>query len=71
MMGLFAHAMAGIDRDAAYEKLGVSPDDYTVICAFVAGHRGDATDLEEDLQAREVPSDRDPVSQHVTRGVSR
>ncbi len=71
MMGLYAHAMAGIEKDAAYEKLGVSPDEYTVICAFVAGHRGDATDLEEDLRAREVPSDRDPVSQHVTRGVSR
>ena len=71
MMGLYAHAMAGIDKDAAYERLGVSPDEYTVICAFVAGHRGDPTDLEEDLQAREVPNDRDPVGQHATRGVSR
>ena len=71
MMDLYEHAMAGIDKDAAYEKLGVSSDDYTVICAFVAGHRGDVSDLEDDLQAREIPNDRDPVSQHVTRGVSR
>ena len=69
MMGLFTHAMGGIDKDAAYERLGVSADEYTVICAFVVGHRGDVDAMDEELQAREVPNGRDPVSEHVTRGV--
>ncbi|NQW18864.1 MAG: nitroreductase family protein [Chloroflexi bacterium] len=69
MMGLHAHAMGGIEKDAVYEKLGVSSDEYTVICAFVVGHRGDVSALEEDLQARDKPNDRDPVSEHVTKGV--
>ncbi len=70
-MGLFAHAMAGIEKDAAYEMLGVSPDDYTVICGFVVGHRGEVSGLEEELQARESPNDRDPISDHATKGVNR
>lgn len=69
MMGLFTHAMGGIDKDAAYERLGVSADEYTVICGFVAGHRGDMAALDEELQGRESPNSRDPVSEHVTKGV--
>jgi len=71
MMGMHAHGMAGIEKDAAYEKLGVSPDEYTVICGFVVGHRGDVSDLDEDLQAREAPNGRDAVSEHVTRGLAK
>ena len=69
MMGLFTHAMGGIDKDAAYERLGVSADEYTVICAFVVGHRGDVSALDEELQRREVPNGREPVSEHVNKGV--
>jgi nitroreductase len=68
MMGLFAHAMSAIEMDAAYETLGVSADEYTVICAFVVGHRGDVHTLDEDLQAKDKPNRREPVSEHVTRG---
>jgi nitroreductase len=68
MMGLFTHAMGGIDKDAAYEQLGVSEDEYTVICAFVVGHHGDVRALDEELQAREEPNGREPVSEHVTKG---
>jgi nitroreductase len=69
MMGLFAHGMGGIEKADAYKKLGVSADDYTVICGFVVGHRGGYDDLEDDLRARDVPNGRDPVSEHVRKGV--
>ena len=68
-MGLFTHGMAGIDYDSIYEKLGVSDEYYTAMCGFVAGRIGPREALPEDLQERESPNDRKPVSEIAHKGV--
>ena len=68
-LGLYTHGMAGIDLDAAHEKLGVSNEFYTVICGFVAGRIGPRGDLPVDMQERESPNDRKPISEIAHKGV--
>ena len=67
-LGWAAHGMGGFDRAKAYEALGVSPTDYQVEAAVAVGRIGDKAILSEALQAREVPSDRQPVSSLVFEG---
>ncbi len=69
-LGLYTHAMAGIDIVAAHEKLGVSDEFYTVMCGFVAGRIGPSDALPDELQAREQPNDRKPLPEIVRRGVT-
>lgn len=66
-MGLYTHAMAGILVDEVHEKLGLSKHEYDVIAGVAVGRRGDPSGLEEDLQAREKPSDRKPLSEVAKR----
>jgi nitroreductase len=68
MLGLYAHAMGGIDLDAAYEKLRVPRDDYEVICAVAVGRRGDAIDLPEDRRGQEFPKGRKPLAEVAREG---
>ena len=68
-LGLYTHAMAGIDHDAVYEKLGVSDEFYTAMCGFVVGRIGPRESLPEDLRERESPNDRKPVSDIAHKGV--
>ena len=68
-LGLYTHAMAGIDYDAVYEKLGVSDEFYTAMCGFVAGRIGPREALSADLQERESPNDRKPLSDIAHKGV--
>ena len=42
LLGIYTHAMAGIDRDAAHATLGVDAEQYTVMCGFAAGRIGPA-----------------------------
>lgn len=70
-MGIYTHGMAGIDNDAAYEKLGVSSEYYTVMCGFVAGRIGPREALPSDLQERESPNDRKPLSEISHKGILR
>ena len=65
--GLCTHAMAGINRDAVYDVLGLDPASEDLICAVAIGYQGDAATLPEALQAREQPNDRRPLSGSVTR----
>lgn len=67
-LGLYSHAMAGIDHDAVYEKLGVSDEFYTAMCGFVVGRIGQREALPEDLQERESPNDRKPISDIAHKG---
>ncbi len=68
-LGIYTHGMAGIDNEAAHEKLGVSDEFYTVMCGFVAGRIGSREALPEELQERESPNDRNPISQIAHKGV--
>ena len=68
-LGLYTHGMAGIDYDVVYEKLGVSDEYYTAMCGFVAGRIGPREALPDDLQERESPNDRKPISEIAHRGV--
>ena len=68
LLGIYTHAMAGIDRDAAHEKLGVDTRHYTVMCGFAAGRIGPREALPPELQQREQPSDRKPLAEIAHRG---
>jgi len=67
-MGLITHGMAGIHHERIYQELNVPKSDYEVLCAVALGYPGDATQLPEDLQAREIPSTRKPVSEFAICG---
>ena len=41
-LGIYTHAMAGIDLQAAHDQLGVDAERYTVMCGFAAGRIGHA-----------------------------
>jgi len=55
-LGLFAHPMAGFDREKAYEVLRVDREAMDIIIAIAIGYYGDKQLLPEDLQEREKPS---------------
>lgn len=69
-LGIYTHGMAGIDNDAAHEKLGVPTANWKSICAFAAGRIGPKDALPEDMQAMENPSDRNPQSVFVRKGAT-
>lgn len=66
-MGLVAHGMAGFDYARARKELNV-PADRSVDAMIAIGRPGDPADLPEDLRAREVPSQRKPVSEISREG---
>jgi nitroreductase len=66
-MGLQAHGMVGFDIPRAKTELGV-PDGYRIEAAVAVGRPGDKSVLPDYLQAREVPSPRDPVSAFAFEG---
>ncbi|WP_235488901.1 nitroreductase family protein [Achromobacter sp. DMS1] len=66
-MGLVAHGMAGIE----FEKVPVVlrlPSDLKVEAAVAVGYQGDVSTLPEALQKREVPSQRQPLTDMVFKG---
>jgi nitroreductase len=65
--GWAAHGMAGFDVPRTAAELGV-PANYRVEAAIAIGRPGDKSLLPEALRAREVPSDRLPLSQLVNEG---
>lgn len=68
IMGLYAHAMGGVDREAAHELLNIPRDKYHVACIVAVGALGNAQDLPEQLREREQPSPRNPLSDVARRG---
>lgn len=68
LLGLYAHAMAGFDEERSYEVLGLPKADYEVMAAIAVGKYGDAAELPEDLQRREHPSARKPLSEVAVEG---
>jgi nitroreductase len=68
--GLVAHGMEGFDYQAAKEILHV-PDDHVVLAMIAIGKPGRREDLPTNLQSREEPSDRRPLSEIVMEGTFR
>jgi len=65
--GLITHAMAGFDYEKARKDLTV-PDDYDVSAMIAIGKRGPKEKLSTELQAREIPNTRKPLSEIVMEG---
>lgn len=64
-MGLYAHAMAGFDREAAMKFLGLDKKTHTVYAAIATGHPGDKNKLNTELREKEEPSDRISTTEFV------
>lgn len=65
--GLVTHAMAGFDSAKARETLEV-PQDYDVMIMIAIGKKGQKEKLPQDLQAKESPNTRVPLSDIVMQG---
>lgn len=65
--GLITHAMAGFDYEKARKDLAV-PADYDVVAMIAIGKRGPKEKLSPELQAREIPNTRKPLSEIVMEG---
>ncbi len=66
-MGLNAHAMAGIEADAARQVLQLG-EQWQVECVIAVGERGDKATLPADLAEREAPSPRKPLADILSAG---
>ncbi|MDA1296701.1 MAG: nitroreductase family protein [Chloroflexi bacterium] len=62
-MGLYTHAMGGINIDDVHDTLSLPRDEFDVIAGLAIGRLGEASTLPEDLQAREKPNDRKPLAE--------
>ncbi|OCO99605.1 MULTISPECIES: nitroreductase family protein [unclassified Ensifer] len=67
LAGWHTHGMAGIDRDKAMRVLNV-PEYHRVEAAVAIGRLADPATLPDDLRAREIPSQRKPVSEFAFEG---
>jgi nitroreductase len=65
--GWSTHAMAGIDKPAIPNALGI-PAGYTIEVAIAIGHAGPVNVLPEQLRARELPNGRRPLAETVAAG---
>lgn len=64
---LVSHVMGGFDRGRARVALNI-PEDVNVECMIAIGIAGNPELLPPDLQAREVPTQRKPVSEIARTG---
>ncbi len=66
-MGLYTHAMGGILIEDVHDKLSLPRDEFDVVAGLVVGRLGESSELPEDLQSREEPSGRKPLSEIAMR----
>ena len=66
-MGMFAHAIGGIEIDAVHEQLEIPRDDFDVMVGIAIGRGGDTSTLPDDLQAKERPNSRKSLSEVAKR----
>ena len=64
-LGLFAHGMAGFDREKAFALTGANPDETDIIAAIAVGRRGEAENLPEGIREREAPTQRKALEEFV------
>ncbi|MDD5070768.1 MAG: nitroreductase family protein [Candidatus Omnitrophica bacterium] len=57
-VGLYAHAMAGINKESVYRDFSIDRKKYSVVCGFAIGVIGWRENLPVSLQEREVPTPR-------------
>ena len=67
LMGLVTHGMEGFDYEKAKKELEI-PDEYQVEAMIAIGRPGRKENLPQELQEREVPSDRKKMSEIVFEG---
>ncbi|SDQ27329.1 nitroreductase family protein [Virgibacillus salinus] len=65
--GLATHAMGGFDKSKAKEVLNI-PENYMVHAIVAIGYQGEKEDLQQQLQEREKPSDRNEVDTFISEG---
>jgi nitroreductase len=68
LMNLVVHGMEGFDYDRTRQELAI-PQDYTVEAMCALGKPGNKENLPKELQEREEPSDRNPVSSFIFEGM--
>jgi nitroreductase len=66
-LGWHTHAIGGFDVDKARTLLRV-PDDYSVEVLVAIGKQGDKATLPTELQERELPNSRQPLTELVLEG---
>jgi nitroreductase len=66
-LGLITHGMAGVDFDKA-KLLVKAPNSYRMEAAIAIGYPGEKAELPPELQQRETPSTRRPVTESIFRG---
>ncbi|MFD1678139.1 nitroreductase family protein [Alicyclobacillus fodiniaquatilis] len=66
-LGLVTHAMGGFDKEMARKLLHI-PDEFEVQALVAIGYQGEKDALPEQLQARELPNGRKPVSERMFEG---
>lgn len=65
--GLVVHGMQGFDFEKARKDLSI-PDDYTVEAMLAIGKRAPKENLPKEMQEKESPSNRRPLSEIVMNG---
>lgn len=65
--GLVVHAMEGFDYEKAKVDCNI-PDGYTIEAMVAVGKQGNPKDLPQELQEREEPSTRKPISELIFEG---
>jgi len=65
--GLVAHGMQGFDYERARADLGI-PDSFDVMAMIAIGKRGPKENLPTNLQEKEVPNGRKPLTEIVMEG---
>ena len=65
--GFVTHGMQGFDYQRAKSELGI-PETYDVMSMIAIGKRGPKENLPRNLQERESPSDRKPLTEIVMEG---
>ena len=66
-MGLFAHAMGGLEFEKAPLVLNL-PENLKLYAGIAVGYQGSPDTLSEKLRGRETPSDRQPLSAMAFKG---
>ncbi|TXK74676.1 nitroreductase family protein [Paenibacillus sp. N3.4] len=67
ILGLATRAVGGYDKESAREVLHV-PSEYELHAVIALGYRGPRESLAEDLQERELPNGRRPLSESIIDG---
>lgn len=67
-LGYRCHAMAGFDPDKALKAAGLDEKDVKPMVVIAIGKHGDIKTMSEDLQKKEIQSDRKPLDKIVFEG---